>query len=227
MLNSQDIVNYVNAKVGQAYPSGYCLRFVEECYQNLGATRPYNCCAYKSGSNYIVSTSSSNIPLGATVYFGQCGGGPCKTCGATYYGHVGIYVGDGMFVHATGGTVQKSYLSSWSSKYRGYGYCGNFTLSNISVPTSPSIDKNQIWYDIQDTIVITAHADGATSYYMSMFKDDQRIYGQNVDEGKFTLAASTHGLGHYAAYFSCTNSAGSVDTQWIDFDVVGPATVVI
>lgn len=57
-------------------------------------------------------------------------GGPCSRCGSTYYGHIGIYVGDGYFVHATGGSVQKSQLSSWANKYRGWGYCGNFTLED-------------------------------------------------------------------------------------------------
>lgn len=139
-LSSSDIVNYVNGRVNQSYPNGYCLKFVEECYQNLGANRPYNCCAYKSGSSYIVSSSSSNIPDGATVYFGNCGGGPCGSCGATYFGHVGIYVGNGYFVHASGGVVQKSTISSWSSKYRGWGYCGNFTLKSSNNP-SGSIDS--------------------------------------------------------------------------------------
>jgi hypothetical protein len=74
--------------------------------------------------------NSTDIPVGATVYFGNCGGGPCSSCGSSYYGHVGIYVGDGYFVHATGGKVLKSTLSSWGNKYRGWGYCGNFTLKN-------------------------------------------------------------------------------------------------
>lgn len=132
VLQSSVIQNYVEAKVGQSYPNGMCLQFVEECYQRLGASRPYNCCASKSGNNYIRSTSSANIPIGATVYFGNCGGGPCRTCRSSYYGHVGIYVGNGYFVHATGGRVQKSTLSSWASKYRGYGYCGNFSLADNS-----------------------------------------------------------------------------------------------
>lgn len=136
-LDSQTIADYVNRRVGSTYPSGYCLRFVEESYQNLGAGRPYNCCAYKSGSTYIVSTGKDNIPIGATVYFGNCGGGPCKRCGSAYYGHVGIYVGNGYFVHATGGMVQKSTISSWSNKYRGWGYCGGFSLKKEEINHIP------------------------------------------------------------------------------------------
>ena len=136
-LDGQTIANYVNAKVGNSYPNGMCTKFVEECYQALGGGRPYNCCASKSGNLYIKSNSSSNIPVGATVYFGNCGGGPCKTCGSSFYGHVGIYVGNGYFVHATGGSVQKSTISSWSNKYRGWGYNNNFTLKNTT-PDPPA-----------------------------------------------------------------------------------------
>lgn len=132
VLQSSAIKNYVESKVGQSYPNAMCVQFIEECYQALGAVRPYSCCASKSGNDFIRSSSSANIPVGATVYFGNCGGGPCRRCGSSYYGHAGIYVGNGYFVHATGGRVQKSTLSSWANKYRGYGYCGNFTLADDS-----------------------------------------------------------------------------------------------
>lgn len=133
-LDSSTIVNYVKSRVDAEYPDKHCLMFVEECYQNLGASRPYNCCASKSGNIYIVNSRSNNIPEGATVYFGNCGNGPCKVCGATYYGHVGIYVGNGHFVHATGGKVHNSLLSDWLKWYRGWGYCGNFSLKVSNNP---------------------------------------------------------------------------------------------
>lgn len=105
------------------------------------------------------------------------------------------------------------------SLYRANGY----SPSAQGVPTNPSVSKNQVWYDLKDRIEITVHADGATGYYMSMFKDDKKIIGQSVNGGKFTLNASAYGVGHYSAYFSCCSSAGSVDSPWIDFSVVGPA----
>ncbi len=64
---------------------------------------------------------------------------------------------------------------------------------------------------------------GATSYYMSMFQDGNKIIGQDVNGGKFSISASRYGEGEYSAYFSCTNSNGTVDTKWIDFSVVGAA----
>lgn len=90
-------------------------------------------------------------------------------------------------------------------------------------PTNPTISKNQVWYDLQDTVELYIHADGATSYYMSMFKDGQKIVSQDVNSGTFSMHASTYGIGNYSAYFSCSNSAGTIDSSWIDFSVVGSA----
>lgn len=96
--------------------------------------------------------------------------------------------------------------------------------TTTTAPTNPSISKSQIWYDLGDTIQISAHADGATSYFMSIFKDGNKIISQGVDGGTFSMNANAYGVGNYSAYFSCSNSAGTVDTQWIDFNVVGAAT---
>lgn len=95
------------------------------------------------------------------------------------------------------------------------------TLS--SKPTNPTVSKNQVWYDIKDRIELKVHADGATSYFMSIFKDGEKIVSQGVD-GTYTFDASTYGYGQYSAYFSCTNNVGTIDTEWIDFSVVGAAT---
>ena len=127
-LNASAVASYMNARVGEAYDNGYCMRFVADCFATLGATRSSACCAYNYGNSHIQSTSMDNIPVGADVFFGNCGGGPCSRCGSTYFGHIGVYVGNGEFVHATGGKVQKSPLSSWSTKYRGWGYHGNVTI---------------------------------------------------------------------------------------------------
>lgn len=90
----KQLADSLRNKVGISYPNGYCLKFVEESYQHAGGKRPYHCCASHSGDVYIQSSSKDNILLGATVYFGNCGGGSCKSCGNRYFGHVGIYVGE-------------------------------------------------------------------------------------------------------------------------------------
>lgn len=186
-LKSSTIKSAALAREGNYYPNGYCLKFVEEFYQQLGASRPYSCCASKSGNTFIRSQSRTDIPIGATVYFGNCGGGPCKSCGSRYYGHVGIYVGDGYFVHATGGKVQKSTLSSWANKYRGYGYCGNFNLeqdlssnnsgttillpgtvdSSWNVPTSVSASHRITTYDQWGNAESNHYIDPGDSCYIA------------------------------------------------------------
>lgn len=123
------------------------------------------------------------------------------------------------------GTV-KHYSQSFStfqSKNAGVSLYRHVSYEAIAPPTNPQISKSQHWYDLTDTIEITAYADGATSYYMSMFKDGERIKGQNVSGGKFTMLASDYGTGEYSAYFSCGNNKGSIDTEWITFSVVGGA----
>ena len=91
-------------------------------------------------------------------------------------------------------------------------------------PANPQISRSQVWYDLGDTIEISAYADNATDYYMSMYKDDRKIVEKSVPGGRFSMSAKQEGEGHYSVYFSCSNSLGSVDTNWLDFDVVGAAS---
>ncbi len=132
-VDSNSIAEYAEGLVGDSYPNRRCLQFVEEVYQANGANRPYTCCALGSYDEYVVSASQEDIPIGAAVYFQNCGGGPATCCGNDWYGHVGIYAGDGYFIHATGGKVQKSSMSDggyWDARYIGYGFIGNELRSN-------------------------------------------------------------------------------------------------
>ncbi|MBO5153080.1 MAG: RICIN domain-containing protein [Eubacterium sp.] len=233
-LKSSTIRNYVLAREGQNYPNGYCLRFVEECYQKLGATRPYSCCASQSGNSFLRSESSSNIPVGATVYFGNCGGGPCRSCGSSYFGHVGIYVGDGYFVHATGGKVQKSTISSWANKYRGYGYCGNFNLNqDLSSNTSSSRPTySNFWlsqkntslteYKLGDTIEVNVEASDYDTLTMGIDKDGVgRVVTKNISS-HYTFSSTDLGAGSYSIYVTVSNANGYVDTNRLWFTISAP-----
>ena len=100
------------------------------------------------------------------------------------------------------------------------------TRENVSPgPTAPpgntQISKSQVWYDLGDTIDIYMNSQNATGYYMSMFKDDQKIISESVDSGHFSMPASSYGTGHYSVYCTASNVLGSSDSPWIDFDVVG------
>lgn len=127
--------------------------------------------------------------------------------------------------NSDGRNTIKNYNISWSafdtanramSLYHAYGY----TASSNTPPTNPTVSLNQVWYDIKDRIELKVHADGATSYFMSIFKDENKIISQGID-GTYAFEASTYGYGQYSACFSCTNSAGTVHTEWIHFPVVG------
>lgn len=90
----------------------------------------------------------------------------------------------------------------------------------IIPPTNVWLGKNQIWYDIQDTICLTPHADGADYYWFSVHKDGQQIISQAI-YGEYSFAASQWGYGDYSAYITAANSAGGTDSEWVDFTVVG------
>lgn len=98
-------------------------------------------------------------------------------------------------------------------------------LYDNTAPTTPpsnaTISKSQVWYDLGDTIDIYMNSQNATGYYMSMFKDDQKIISESVDSGHFSMPASSYGTGHYSVYCTASNVLGSSDSPWIDFDVVG------
>lgn len=147
-LTSEEIINKCNSQVGKGYPDRKCLAWVADLFSSLGATRSSVCCAYAYGSSHIQSTNINTIPLGADVFFGQVAKGPCGTCGSKYYGHIGIYVGNGYFIHATGGKVQKTSLvkTNWKNKFRGWGYHGNIRVvgeANGSITTTePTPSKN-------------------------------------------------------------------------------------
>lgn len=235
VLRSSSIKNYVIAKVWQNYPNGYCLKFVEETYQNLGATRPYSCCASKSGNLFIRSQSRTNIPIGATVYFGNCGGGPCRSCGSSYYGHVGIYVGDGYFVHATGGKVQKSTISSWANKYRGYGYCGNFNLNqdiNSNSARKPSYsnfwlskkDTSYTEYGLNDNVEVNVEASNYDHLTIGIDKDGVgRVVTKEISS-HYVFSAKDLGVGSYSVYVTVSNSQGYVDTNTLWFKIQSKPT---
>lgn len=129
-FTATNVKNHFNSLVGKNFADGMCLKFVANGFANLGAARDSACCAYKYGSSHISSTNINNISIGADVFFGSCGK-ICSKCKSNA-GHIGVYVGEGYFVHATGGKVQKTFLlgsSYWRPRFRGWGIHGNVKIS--------------------------------------------------------------------------------------------------
>lgn len=109
---------------------GYCQAWVSEVYEVSGANSSWAgaCCARCAGSKWGASTNWNEIQLGAAVY-GYC-------YGSTGYGHVGIYIGDGMVAHNIG-YVEIEDLDSWVDTYDGacWGWNGGTDLSGGSYPS--------------------------------------------------------------------------------------------
>lgn len=109
-----DIVNEARRRIGStAYNKNgdnFCLGFVQDVYAavGLGFTR-YG--SAQIAANNLSLNKNRDIPFGAMIYFSTSSG----------YGHVGIYTGNDMMVHANAKTrtVQEnsvtSYMGSWGA----------------------------------------------------------------------------------------------------------------
>ena len=107
-----------------AYPHrpGYCEAWAEAVYRGVGLNVSYMGCASEAAKAWIVSSSKSDIPLGAMV-FGT------STSGTTHNGHnaghVGIYIGNGEIMSNEGGGLIIRSIDSWASAYypfKGWGW---------------------------------------------------------------------------------------------------------
>ncbi len=88
---------------------GMCQAWAALVYGAAGLEVDGSCCAYHSGMAYGVSDDWSAVPPGAAVY-GYAG---------NQYGHVGIYVGNGLVYHNIGGVAVDT-LEDWIRIYDGF-----------------------------------------------------------------------------------------------------------
>lgn len=91
--------------------AGYCQRWAAMVYAAAGYPIDTSEGAKQSGLRYGVSSDFSIIPAGAAVYGNS----------NQYYGHVGIYVGDGLVYHNVGGVVVDT-LEDWILTYDGFAW---------------------------------------------------------------------------------------------------------
>lgn len=151
--------------------SGYCLGWVATMFNRaygMNGNVYSSCCAYANGSRYIRSTSATNVPTGALVYFSYNPGtgvitqGKCA-CG-NYPGHVGIYIGNDTVVHMLDTGITYTTLSKLRSSwywytYRGWGWYGNYELETKPKDITITLDPNggsftekktySAWSDVQ------------------------------------------------------------------------------
>ena len=111
-----------SAKYGISVRSGYCQAWVADVYQAVTGSRGSAHCALCAADMWAVSSDFSQIPVGATVY----------GYSSSQYGHVGIYIGNGMVAHNIG-EIKIQSLESWVKTYKGFAWGwenGNILVNN-------------------------------------------------------------------------------------------------
>ena len=102
------IVATNSAEYGLPASKGYCQAWVADVYKVSVGNRGHAASAIAAGRMWSVSTDWSQIQVGAAVY----------GYSSSQYGHVGIYIGNGMVAHNIGG-VKIETLNDWVNNYKG------------------------------------------------------------------------------------------------------------
>lgn len=198
-----------------------CSGFVYYVFGHFGISLPYTTSViYNNPTAYgtVVGTGSTTNAVAGDLI--------------SWSGHIAIYTSNGYCIEALNPTKGigefypvDSHTNGLNYKViRVYGVTSSSSGGTTQPPQNATVSLSQYWYDISDTIKITASAVGATDYYIAFFKDGNRIITEKAENGVFTIPASKYGTGEYSAYFSCSNSIGSIDSKWVSFSVVGAPT---
>lgn len=206
-LKASVVANYFNGRVGSSYPDGWCLAFVADGFQALGATRSSANTASIYGDSHIMSTSMSNIPVGADVFY--YGG---LIIDGRDAGHIGVYVGNGNVVHAYGGNVKKYSLSQMNTiwRYRGWGYHGNVTIiDDLSNPIVFSVNATNP--NTQHVVFSWNAVPDAVSYNLRV--DSNGDGSAESDVSVWGITGTTYSkllpVGSYSVWLDAINSSGN------------------
>ena len=242
---ADSIVDIARAEIGNSYYQKY------NGHKNAWCADFVTWCAKQAGVSSIASSSSCyNMYMGMKdscerVYSPQKGDIVffyCNKCSTTAgkWCHVGIMEDSTYSIEGNNwsdGTSKvqrgKSYNHNGDLGYRHGDSSGcitriylrpNYDNSSTSAPTDVHLDRSQVWYDIQDDIVLYPRANGADYFWISVHKDGQELISQGLAvNGELRFSASRWGYGDYYAWITAANSAGNVDSLGINFSVVGAA----
>lgn len=242
---ADSIVDIARAEIGNSYYQKY------NGHKNAWCADFVTWCAKQAGVSSIASSSSCyNMYMGMKdscerVYSPQKGDIVffyCNKCSTTAgkWCHVGIMEDSTYSIEGNNwsdGTSKvqrgKSYNHNGDLGYRHGDSSGcitriylrpNYDNSSTSAPTDVHLDRSQVWYDIQDDIVLYPRANGADYFWISVHKDGQELISQGLAVNcELRFSASRWGYGDYYAWITAANSAGNVDSLGINFSVVGAA----
>lgn len=105
-------INKGKSLLGSHEYDNYCQRFVRICYEAAGISGSAGS-AREACNNWKISSSKTDIPTGAAVYFFNSSDG-----------HVGIYIGSGQMIHAWGSSGVIISDIDICSDYQGWGWQG-------------------------------------------------------------------------------------------------------
>ena len=223
---AEDVATIAKSQKGRTgaqfgYTEAWCDEFVADCIENAGADSSIvghggTVANFESVMRKKGAVEVSSPQTGDLVFF--------------TYSHVEIVtkVENGTVYCAGGnnggtGNYKTNYCAGERKLYataRLY-LRPNYKNINVEPPTYARLDKNQVWYDLQDTIELYPTSDKATDFWLTVKKDDTVIKSEHVDVGgSLKFYAGDYGAGNYYAWTTAYNSAGGVDSDGIDFSIV-------
>lgn len=242
---ADSIVDIARAEIGNSYYQKYnghknawCADFVTWCAKQAGVSSIFgNSSCYSMYEGMKGSCERVYSPQKGDIVFFYCN--KCSTKAGKWC-HVGIMEDSTYSIEGNNwsdGTSKvqrgKSYNHNGDLGYRHGDSSGcitriylrpNYDNSSTSAPTDVHLDRSQVWYDIQDDIVLYPRANGADYFWISVHKDGQELISQGLAvNGELRFSASRWGYGDYYAWITAANSAGNVDSVGINFSVVGAA----
>lgn len=113
-----------SSKYGITAQSGMCQGWVDDVMSAATGSRSNAHCANCAGRAWGVSRDWSKIQVGATVY----------GYASNPYGHVGIYIGNGLVAHNLSGCIKVEPLEKWVGSFKGqcWGWNNGNNLSGDS-----------------------------------------------------------------------------------------------
>lgn len=206
---------YVAANNPHGY-DGACLAFVGDCYKAAGYSHYSMGTAYNAGTAWIVSTSSTDIPVGALVFYDYSWHSTA--------GHVGIYAGNGQMYDAQsdyGGVKLRTFKTNG---YRGWGWYGGVAPTGAGNYTSPpsyaQVKTNKLSYAKGETVVFEVFADGLVNDLWIYYPDGSSVPYSNIGNS-YQLVFQQEG--QYQVLIQTWTDYGNKISERITF-TVGPPT---
>lgn len=224
---SDDIVSVAAAQLGKTgsqlgYSEQWCADFVSDCAKLANQSSAIPASGYcptlrnniiNAGGYYVNKNSAQK---GDIVFYGNNGADHVEIVYTASNGNISTYGGNS----GSGSSLYARSVRQHPTQTQSIAYIVRPNYSAINKPTNVHLEKNQNWYDIKDTITLYPHSDGATSYWLSIYKNDNHIVDTQI-YGEYSFSASQWGYGDYYAWITASNSAGSTDSLGISFSVVG------